>query len=324
MTPTASIILICYRQRSTIIRALESLLTQDTPFAYEVVVADDGSTDGTRELVEDYLASHELPAHVSVRLLPKQPNRGLVLNYFGALRQCRGRYVTDCAGDDHWIGTSRLREAVRLLDANPEVNVVYTDFIIRSEDTLSSDVRAYSTERYARWAQERVSGAELMEGLLDRRGGLPYLLSAAVFRREVAMEALEECEEMVCNPEFGCEDLPLMLALAARGDAMYLPEVTMVYYEGGDSVSSGRSAKMGAFYLKSMVATRTLATHYGFSLERLGEWYAARSRYIASLAFQARDRRLAAAIAAELSRWPQRPDLRTRLYLFLTHLLSPN
>lgn len=327
-----SVILLCYRQKGTVLRALESLLTQDVPFSYEVVVADDGSDDGTREVIEEFVSEYAGP--VCIRVLPPQPNRGLVRNYFGALRECRGRYITDCAGDDHWIGDSRLREAVRILDANPDVNVVYTDFIIRNGST---DTRAYSLPKYERWSYPtnpppypvhfrspaRISGSQLLEGLINRQGALPYLLSAAVFRRDTVLKALATNEPMVCNPEFGCEDLPIMLALASRGDAIFLPEVTMVYNEGGESISNSRHAsKTGAFYLKSMLATRTLANFYGKDLQHLTEWYRVRSRYLASLAFRAREAELARGVADELRRWPQQPDLKTRIYLILARLFS--
>ncbi len=342
--PVVSVILLCFRQRGTVVRALESVLRQVAPFSFEIVIADDGSDDGTCEVLEDYVASLtsarpsegdrsagwevEIRPGVTVRFLPKRENRGLVLNYFGALRACRGSYISDCAGDDHWVGSSRLREAVSILDENPDVNVVFSDFIIRDVSKYmgpdesvfhpETDRRAYSTERYAPWGRARISGQELIEGLLNREGGLPYLLSAAVYRRDAAIEALRVSERMVCNPEFGCEDLPLMLALAARGDAMFLPEVTMVYYEGGESVSnSGRASKVGAFYLKSMMATRTLADFYAYDRGRMNEWFAKRSRYLASLAFRGGDKELAKKISEELARWSQRPDLRTRLYLCL-------
>lgn len=54
MEPKASILIITYNQEDSIGRAIESVLAQDCPYSYEIVIGDDASTDGTRAICEDY------------------------------------------------------------------------------------------------------------------------------------------------------------------------------------------------------------------------------------------------------------------------------
>lgn len=327
LVPVVSVILLCFNQQDSVLRALESVLGQRCTFPYEVIVADDGSTDGTRGVILGFLQSWK-PSEgqqISVRLLPEEPNQGIVLNYFRALRACRGRFVTDCAGDDYWTDPDRLSESVSLLEAHPEANVVYSDFIIHNEKTGRDQV-AYSTPRYSRWARSHVPGTELIRPLLMAGNALPYLLSAALYRKEDALKALEIAPVTVCNPAFGCEDLPLMLALASQGDAIFMPRATMVYNEGGDGITApGRADRLCRFYLCSLHASGTLADHYGLKRAEMKAWWEEKTLYLASLAFQSGDRTLACDVEEALGDWPFPLPLKARLYLALSSrpLLRP-
>jgi glycosyltransferase involved in cell wall biosynthesis len=84
--PGLSILVPVYNEAATVERALESILGAILPVDCELVVVDDGSTDGTREL----LHAREWPA--SVRLLEHEQNRGKGAAVRTALAQARGRF----------------------------------------------------------------------------------------------------------------------------------------------------------------------------------------------------------------------------------------
>lgn len=90
--PIATVILLCYKQESTIRRAIESVLRQRCRYSYEILVADDASPDATRRICEEYATRYP----ETVRMLPPAPNKGLVDNYFDAVLASRGKYVADC------------------------------------------------------------------------------------------------------------------------------------------------------------------------------------------------------------------------------------
>ena len=137
--------MICYNQRDTISRALDSVLAQED-CDYEVIIGDDASADGTREVCEEY--ARRYPGRV--RLMPAAPNKGVVDNYFDCFDAARGEYVADCAGDDYWLGTRRLAEMCGVLDSRSDVNTVYSDFEILDLSTGKSRLASTYPE-YSRW-----------------------------------------------------------------------------------------------------------------------------------------------------------------------------
>jgi len=93
--PLVSISIITYNQIGFVKETLESALEQDYD-NLEVVVADDGSTDGTSEIILQY--AEKYPG----RLVPivGGPNLGITGNSNRALKACKGKYVAFQGGDD--------------------------------------------------------------------------------------------------------------------------------------------------------------------------------------------------------------------------------
>jgi glycosyltransferase involved in cell wall biosynthesis len=102
--------------------ALRSVLDQDyPPGQLDVVVIDDGSTDGTADAVQE--VRRIAPARV--RLI-RQPNRGLAAATGTALAAATGELIAICDSDDTWL-PGKVREQAAVLAARPEVALVYGD-----------------------------------------------------------------------------------------------------------------------------------------------------------------------------------------------------
>jgi glycosyltransferase involved in cell wall biosynthesis len=124
---TVTCIVTAHDYESYVGLALRSVLQQDYPAELlDVVVVDDGSTDGTAAAVEAIAADY--PGRVT---LIRQENRGLVGATNTALAAARGALVAICDADDLWLpGSLRRRvEAMR-----PEVGLVYGDMEIIDGD----------------------------------------------------------------------------------------------------------------------------------------------------------------------------------------------
>jgi len=92
---TLTIVIPVYNERDTVMTVLRRVLLQDTaPLAKEVVVVDDGSNDGTREMLEsvDWAGLCQQPGD-SARLLLHAGNRGKGACVKSALSQARGDVV---------------------------------------------------------------------------------------------------------------------------------------------------------------------------------------------------------------------------------------
>jgi glycosyltransferase involved in cell wall biosynthesis len=114
--PVVSIITPAFNAERYIEHTLESALRQTFP-EFELLVADDGSTDGTAEIARRYA---ERDARFRVL---RQPNRGIAAARNLAMRHARGRYLALLDSDDLWFPTY-LAEQVAILEGRPDIGVL--------------------------------------------------------------------------------------------------------------------------------------------------------------------------------------------------------
>ena len=69
-----SVIVLSYNQVNTISRTLDSILAQIVDFSFEIIIGDDASYDGTRNICEQYAAKYPL----CIKLIDKSTNNGVV------------------------------------------------------------------------------------------------------------------------------------------------------------------------------------------------------------------------------------------------------
>src|SRR4030088_1685053 len=99
-----SVMMITYNHERFIAQAITSVLAQRVNFDYEIVVGEDCSTDGTREILMDF--HRRFPDRI-VPLLRDQ-NIGAMRNVEATLAACRGRYLAVLEGDDYWTCEEKL------------------------------------------------------------------------------------------------------------------------------------------------------------------------------------------------------------------------
>ena len=97
MTVEVSAIVVTYRHADFIGAAIRSVLAQTGP-AYEIVVSDDCSGDGTLDAARDAL--RETPPGIRVAIASTAGNAGLGANLNNAVAQSTGRILVACSGDD--------------------------------------------------------------------------------------------------------------------------------------------------------------------------------------------------------------------------------
>jgi glycosyltransferase involved in cell wall biosynthesis len=119
VTPRASIIVPLYNLRRFVGEAIESALAQTLPADdIEVIVVDDGSTDGGGEFVKAYAPR--------VRYV-RQANRGLCAARNAGIRVARAPYLGFLDADDRFL-PEKLAAQLAVFDQRPEVGLVYTGF----------------------------------------------------------------------------------------------------------------------------------------------------------------------------------------------------
>ena len=111
-----SCLLLTYNHAPYVRQAIESMLAQRTTFAYEIIAADDCSTDETRTILSEYAAAR--PDIVRTFFHPENMG-GSRLHSDAGLTMFSGKYMTILEGDDYWVGEDRLQTLVDFLETHP-------------------------------------------------------------------------------------------------------------------------------------------------------------------------------------------------------------
>ena len=114
--PLVSVAMRTFEHAPFVAQAIESVLIQEAPFAFELVVGEDCSGDGTREIVERY--AERFPERVRPILPAENVGHGEILRR--VLDASRGRFLAYLDGDDYWTSPAKLRRQVDHLEAHPE------------------------------------------------------------------------------------------------------------------------------------------------------------------------------------------------------------
>lgn len=117
--PVVSVVVLSYNFRNYLKDCLDSVLAQKTDTPFEIIVADDASTDGSDELIREYQRVD--PRKIKPIIQPK--NIGAKRNLAAALQRARGKYIAYIDGDD-LMADCKLSKQVEFLEAHPECVLV--------------------------------------------------------------------------------------------------------------------------------------------------------------------------------------------------------
>ncbi|RZK98558.1 MAG: glycosyltransferase, partial [Pedobacter sp.] len=126
-----------FQQGPYIKDCIEGVLKQKTDFAFEFIIGEDFSTDGTREIVLDYAKRYP----DIIRVLTADYNVGAKANGRRCGRATRGNYMAICEGDDHWIDPLKLQKQIDFLRENPDCSLVFTGAEIRKANGETNTIR---------------------------------------------------------------------------------------------------------------------------------------------------------------------------------------
>lgn len=110
-----SVCLITYNHAKYITQTIESILMQKVNFDWELIIADDFSTDGTREIIDSYKTKYP----DLIKLILQEKNVGAAQNFVDLIAYPKSEYIAYIEGDDYWIDESKLQKQIDFLDHNP-------------------------------------------------------------------------------------------------------------------------------------------------------------------------------------------------------------
>lgn len=150
--------IITYNQKEYISNCIDSILMQKTNFSVEIIIGDDNSNDGTREILKDY--AFKYPDLIKLNLLE---GRGIGLpgkqNFLTTLEMCVGKYIALCEGDDYWTDPLKLQKQVDFLEQNSEYNLCFHNIQL-----FNQEFNSFNQDTVTRKVSETTSITELAKG----------------------------------------------------------------------------------------------------------------------------------------------------------------
>lgn len=138
MSIIVSVSCITYNHAPYIRACLDGFLMQKTSFVFEILIHDDCSTDGTREIIEEY--SKKYPDIIfPIFQTENQYSKGVrgMMARFNFPRS-RGKYIALCEGDDYWSDPYKLQRQVDFLEANTDFSICFHNMKILNESNPSA------------------------------------------------------------------------------------------------------------------------------------------------------------------------------------------
>lgn len=133
-----SVVIISHNQCNLLRRCIDSVLNQKTSFPVQIIVSDDRSTDGTREmLTSEYKGRLTATFYDSTKAPTSITLERASFNRLNGLKYAKGKYLIHIDGDDFFTGTDLFQAMVDKLESNPECDACCQNFCWIDEDKLS-------------------------------------------------------------------------------------------------------------------------------------------------------------------------------------------
>ena len=133
MKTKVTILCMTYNQVNYITQALDSLICQKTNFPFEIIIHDDASTDGTREIIEKY--EKKYPNIIkAIYQNENQFSKGKDILTDFMIDYIQGEYVAINEGDDFWIDKNKLQRQVDFLDRHHDFSICFHPVKVIWED----------------------------------------------------------------------------------------------------------------------------------------------------------------------------------------------
>ena len=129
--PLVSVCLITYNHGKYIRQAIDSILMQEVNFPWEIIIADDASSDQTQKIIREY--HQKYPDLIKPNL--RKNNIGAGSNFIELIGSAKGKFIAYLEGDDYWTDPFKLQKQVGFLEGNPSFSLVAGGYTCKRENT---------------------------------------------------------------------------------------------------------------------------------------------------------------------------------------------
>ncbi len=283
--PVVSVHMITYNHAPYIAEAIEGVLRQKTSFPFELVIGEDCSTDGTREIVFDY--QKKFPE--IIRVITSEKNVGSRKNGLRTAAACRGKYIAFCEGDDYWHNPFKLQKQVDFLEGHPACGLVFSSydvFDVRSSKKIGDFIK------YKNW--EIPENPRLADFLGENPAIGMGVLTCTIMARRIICEEVKQADPFLHQTDhFLMGDTQLWAEISVKASLHYIAESLATHNILEESMSTSKDInKTLRFSISCAELMVYLCNKYHFP-QLKDKHEAALNDLLLRLAFQSRNGRLA-------------------------------
>ena len=217
-----SVIIPTFNRKYVLHRAIESVANQTRP-PIEIIVVDDGSTDGTK----DWLAN----SFPSVKYI-YQDNKGVSSARNGGIEVSKGSWVSFLDSDDEWMPT-KLEEQESYILENPEIKFCHTN-----EIWIRNGVRVNQMKKHQKY------GGDIFEKCLD----ICRISPSSVLIKKDVFDEIGLFDESLRV----CEDYDMWLRYTSRFPVLFLDRQLIIKYGGHSDQLSRVNSGIERYRIKSL------------------------------------------------------------------------
>lgn len=215
--PLVSIICITFNHDKFFKESIESLLAQETDFAFEILIHDDASTDKTTDLISFYSKKYPKIIRTIVQKVNQYSQNIEILSEF-ALPASQGKYIALCEGDDYWTDAKKLQVQVDFLEKNNSYSAV--------------------THQARKIFENEIGKSELFHSNVPETLYLNDLLDGRLFHTASLLFRAEITKKHNLPSNIVSVDRALNFLVAAHGPIKYFETAMCVYRKNAGGVSS--------------------------------------------------------------------------------------
>ena len=217
-----SVVIPTFNRISLVARAIDSVLKQSLN-PYEIIVVDDGSDDGTSEMIQN--------KYKSIKLIQQQ-NNGVSAARNNGIKHAKGDWIALLDSDDEWT-EKKLDNQVDRLIKTPEY-----DFCHTNEIWIRNGVRVNQRKKHEKY------GGYIFDKCLDICRISP---SSVLFRKNILDHVGWFDDQLPV-----CEDYDLWLRITAEYRILFIDDPLIIKYGGHDDQLSHGVEGIEFFRIKSL------------------------------------------------------------------------
>lgn len=133
-----SVCCLTYNHSKFIKECLDGILMQQCSFEFEILIHDDASTDGTRDIIEGYQKKYPdiIKPYFQKENQWSKGVRGM--NFHFNFSRAKGQFIAVCEGDDYWTDPLKLHTQVMFLRDNPAYTMIFHNADLLIDDEIES------------------------------------------------------------------------------------------------------------------------------------------------------------------------------------------